>query len=62
MAMIILNFPHACTHMPVVVTPEYEKCFCENCSSERNDCEVVEAGYPPKRFVVPLGFAKFGVR
>ena len=45
-----------------LLTPEYDKCFCNNCARDRNDCAVLEAGYPLKRFAVPWGFAKFGVR
>lgn len=40
----------------------YDKCFCEHCASKRGDLKVHEMGNPKKRFTVPWGYAKFGVK
>ena len=40
----------------------YDKCFCEHCASKRRDKKVYEMGNPKKKFAVPWGYAKFGVK
>ena len=40
----------------------YDKCFCEECASERCDVKVHEMGNPKQKFAVPWGYAKFGVK
>ena len=40
----------------------FDKCFCEQCAGERCDVKVHEMGNPKKKFAVPWGYAKFGVK
>eukprot|EP00920_Eleutheroschizon_duboscqi_P032715 GHVT01078857.1.p1 GENE.GHVT01078857.1~~GHVT01078857.1.p1 ORF type:complete len:508 (+),score=51.80 GHVT01078857.1:75-1598(+) len=42
--------------------PEFHKCYCESCMSQRGEKELEECGYPPKQTSQPKGWAKFGIK
>ncbi|XP_046846008.1 uncharacterized protein LOC124439800 [Xenia sp. Carnegie-2017] len=43
-------------------TPEYNKCFCDNCHQARGDKECYTRGNPPKTYALPLGWSRFAVK
>ncbi|KAL3868572.1 hypothetical protein ACJMK2_041373 [Sinanodonta woodiana] len=42
--------------------PRYDHCFCSRCHIGRGDKEVYYRGNPPKSYILPLGWHRFGLQ
>ncbi|KAL3868569.1 hypothetical protein ACJMK2_041370 [Sinanodonta woodiana] len=42
--------------------PPYDYCFCDDCCNERGDNDYYWRGEPQKKYVLPKGWRRFGVR
>ncbi|KAL3868573.1 hypothetical protein ACJMK2_041374 [Sinanodonta woodiana] len=41
--------------------PRYDYCFCSSCHTSRGDNKVYPRGNPPKNYILPLGWRRFGL-
>ena len=42
--------------------PQYNLCYCENCLEDRKDNKIYNRGSPPRKYIVPIGWARFSLR
>ena len=56
------------THAIVIIgaffelNPKYNKCYCEECHKRRKDKNTYERGKPPKKYTLPVNWARFSLR
>ena len=42
--------------------PRYNLCYCEDCLKGRKDKKKYERGFPPKKYTLPTGWARFSLK
>ena len=46
---------------PLFLNHDFDTCFCDSCMARRKDSDFYFRGSPPKPYILPRGFAGFGV-
>ncbi|XP_078582505.1 uncharacterized protein LOC144865562 [Branchiostoma floridae x Branchiostoma japonicum] len=46
----------------IYFSPDHDKCYCETCHKDRGGPNASQRGEPPKKYAVPVGWARFGLR
>ena len=44
------------------LNPKYNMCYCEECHKHRRDESTYKRGKPPKKYALPIGWARFSLR
>ena len=42
--------------------PQFNLCYCKDCLKGRKDKKIYERGIPPKKYTLPVGWARFSLR
>eukprot|EP01083_Nonionella_stella_P172171 590005_1 len=56
------RFVNATNINTAMFEPKGHRCFCQNCHDQRSDVEAYKRGNPSQTYVLPIGYARFGIK